>query len=844
MEYVLNTLEKSISGAINEVNTNVNTEIANRKALIYRTAEANTVIVGDAEDTLNLLSNGKLQNNGQEIALYSDVEDILEPYTVNLTNLLSAQDSESISTAIGGIDNLNATVTKNQVIFGTLANGTVAVGIRVLGNQTTLTYFVDSLVGLTVNEVIITNTSGTLSKTVNTHSVLTENMVINSLTSDETTLPLSAAQGKALNEKILNSGKVYVIDGSILSEDSPTSEQISEAIGGWDNLANAIRNDNIILIHTTQSRVSHYLTAILALAGGADEGIQIWFQAAKDIVQIVFTKQSETISLGQEVSHLIDYYSNIDELQTTNKTIVGSINEIHTIANSKADSQDITDAINALDKAEVSAGTGEIISAVSQENGIVNVSKRSLTSDDIPTLPQSKIEDLTDTLAGKQDTLVFNTPYDASTNKAATMQDITAAVSDKVEQSDITTAIQALDSTGQTCSEGEVISSVSQEDGVVTVQKKTLTIEDLPVDDITKKIYQLYPYDTLGDDISPVGLSENEQGEVCITYAAGRELAQGISSSPLLQFIIPKAVLGTVGELKYRVGLSNDTFTSLSDYFTVQNKLTAGTGLEITEDNIINITLDTTVFFVAEQLPASPTDEQKKKICLIPAVSTSVNNEYTEYVWVVDDTHPNGYWEEFGTYTSEVDLTNYLKSADAASTYLSKTDAASTYATQANLTAHTGNTENPHNVTAAQVGLGNVNNTSDADKPISTATQNALNGKQATLVSGTNIKTLNGESLLDSGNITTYTPSSIDVTTLFADTASIASGISTQIAALGNSGVTEFPVLYAGSAIGNIKPTWIRTTSGVTNMMCIADNKIWYFEIQGTTVQRASLAIS
>ena len=69
------------------------------------------------------------------------------------------------------------------------------------------------------------------------------------------------------------------------------------------------------------------------------------------------------------------------------------------------------------------------------------------------------------------------------------------------------------------------------------------------------------------------------------------------------------------------------------------------------------------------------------------------------------------------------------------------------------LTSHTGNTSNPHSVTKAQVGLGNVDNTSDASKPISTAVQTALNAKQDTLVSGTNIKTLNGESLLGAGNL-------------------------------------------------------------------------------------------
>ena len=47
--------------------------------------------------------------------------------------------------------------------------------------------------------------------------------------------------------------------------------------------------------------------------------------------------------------------------------------------------------------------------------------------------------------------------------------------------------------------------------------------------------------------------------------------------------------------------------------------------------------------------------------------------------------------------------------------------------------SHIGNTNNPHSVTKAQVGLGNVDNTSDLNKPISTATQTALNGKQDTI---------------------------------------------------------------------------------------------------------------
>jgi len=53
----------------------------------------------------------------------------------------------------------------------------------------------------------------------------------------------------------------------------------------------------------------------------------------------------------------------------------------------------------------------------------------------------------------------------------------------------------------------------------------------------------------------------------------------------------------------------------------------------------------------------------------------------------------------------------------------------------------------------AAVGLANVDNTSDANKPVSTAQASAIALKQDTLVSGTNIKTINGNSILGSGNL-------------------------------------------------------------------------------------------
>ena len=61
-----------------------------------------------------------------------------------------------------------------------------------------------------------------------------------------------------------------------------------------------------------------------------------------------------------------------------------------------------------------------------------------------------------------------------------------------------------------------------------------------------------------------------------------------------------------------------------------------------------------------------------------------------------------------------------------------------------NIQSHISSTSNPHSVTKSQVGLGNVDNTSDINKPISTATQTALDGKQLIGTYATGTGTANG----------------------------------------------------------------------------------------------------
>ena len=73
---------------------------------------------------------------------------------------------------------------------------------------------------------------------------------------------------------------------------------------------------------------------------------------------------------------------------------------------------------------------------------------------------------------------------------------------------------------------------------------------------------------------------------------------------------------------------------------------------------------------------------------------------------------------------------------DINETKANKSDVAQSFIDQnENLQDHINDQNNPHGVTKNQIGLGNVDNTSDASKPISNATQNALNN----LSSSTNL---------------------------------------------------------------------------------------------------------
>lgn len=117
--------------------------------------------------------------------------------------------------------------------------------------------------------------------------------------------------------------------------------------------------------------------------------------------------------------------------------------------------------------------------------------------------------------------------------------------------------------------------------------------------------------------------------------------------------------------------------------------------------------------------------------------SPSTNDTHTEnaITWIFNGTSWDSQGEQVTAASIGLGSVDNTSDADKPISTAQQT-ALDLKADDADLTSHTGNTSNPHSVTATQVGLGSVDNTSDADKPISTATQAALDDKQDILAEG------------------------------------------------------------------------------------------------------------
>lgn len=128
------------------------------------------------------------------------------------------------------------------------------------------------------------------------------------------------------------------------------------------------------------------------------------------------------------------------------------------------------------------------------------------------------------------------------------------------------------------------------------------------------------------------------------------------------------------------------------------------------------------------------TDLQSALNAKANSVHTHVSSDITDFNESVDDRISTTIVAGSNISATYDDLANTLTIASTVSVVTDHT-ALSNIGTNSHtaIDSHIASTSNPHSVTKSQVGLENVDNTSDLNKPISTATQTALDGKQNVL---------------------------------------------------------------------------------------------------------------
>ena len=166
-------------------------------------------------------------------------------------------------------------------------------------------------------------------------------------------------------------------------------------------------------------------------------------------------------SIYAKKTEVADDFTAVRQEMTTQKTeLQGKIDRDIATARTEITAE-INTAIQGLDKDDA-AVAGQFVTAVSEADGVITVSRAALKASDIPNIEKSQVNGLETALAGKQDNLEIDGAV-SSTNKVAT-------------QETVSTAIAGLDSS-ITEETNKVISSFEIADGVIkaeTVKKVTL----------------------------------------------------------------------------------------------------------------------------------------------------------------------------------------------------------------------------------------------------------------------------------------------------------------------------------------------------------------------------------
>ena len=236
------------------------------------------------------------------------------------------------------------------------------------------------------------------------------------------------------------SDKVYINVGNLIeyvtAGDSPDG-MVVVSISDDHKVTATLGNASITeakLAKEVTDKLAKAVSAVQSVTAGSANGTIAVNGEDVAVTGLADAAYATVVSLNKTAQDKVDAaktaLEGTDSDDKTAVTIKGA-KAFATDAAATAKSDAIADAKAKIDalKVEDTAVAKKFVSAVSETGGKITVERRELVAEDVPELGISKISGLQGALDAKQDTVTFNTAYDAATNKAATMSDVDTAKS-------------------------------------------------------------------------------------------------------------------------------------------------------------------------------------------------------------------------------------------------------------------------------------------------------------------------------------------------------------------------------------------------------------------------------
>lgn len=474
--------------------------VINKTDKIQDTDTQYTVVAGTGKYVFDLMSRDKGETAYDTKVATIDLKDV----DTRLTSLETKVGNQSVADAIAannaGLANTDAAVDKQFVTAAVQSNGIVTVSRRALVAddipelaQSKITGLTDALKDLDDTKQDNLPIDGTPSDSNKVATQSTVNKAISGLANDGAT----AVAGEVIASVTQANGVVTVTKKTLVKEDIPVIEQ--NQVNGLGDALNSKQNKLTFTSepNTTDNRVAteKFVTSAVANLNGAMhfEGV-----VTGDTFENAIANAGKAFVSGDVVVYGVDEYvydgadwhvlgnESIYALKTdVNKAITDLDNDLqgqidglgqnkqdklvfdgtynsdtNKVATQSTVQGAVSGAVSALAKTDT-AEAGKFVTAVSQSNGVISVSREALKASDIPTIAQSQVDGLPAALTAKQDKVSFADGYDANSNKAATVATVTNAING-LANSDSEV-------------ENQFVTAAVQSNGTVTVSRKQVT---------------------------------------------------------------------------------------------------------------------------------------------------------------------------------------------------------------------------------------------------------------------------------------------------------------------------------------------------------------------------------